>query len=136
MNWIQIRNTSTSSPWNEYWVGVDWVELHLSLPTSGVDTGDGDIRHPARPAALTLLPPNPNPMPRTARLEFGLPTDGVVRLAIYDVSGREVRRLLDGPQNAGWHSLTWDGNGAPGARLSPGVYFARLSEPDARWCSA
>jgi flagellar hook assembly protein FlgD len=49
-----------------------------------------------------------------------------VRLAVYDVRGRLVRTLHDGPAAAGEHVYTWDGADEGGLRLAPGVYFTRL----------
>jgi flagellar hook assembly protein FlgD len=49
-----------------------------------------------------------------------------VRLAIYDVSGRNVATLSDEIQEAGTYSREWDGHDAGGQRLPSGVYFARL----------
>jgi hypothetical protein len=44
-----------------------------------------------------------------------------VRLAVYDVFGREVETLVDGVQTAGAHVIVFDAT-----RLTSGVYFYRL----------
>jgi flagellar hook assembly protein FlgD len=48
------------------------------------------------------------------------------RLEIYDAAGRRVRNLVDDQREAGVHTVTWDGQADGGARVSPGVYYARL----------
>ena len=45
-----------------------------------------------------------------------------MRLAVYDVLGREVVLLADAPYEAGAHALTFNA-----ADLPTGLYFARLS---------
>jgi hypothetical protein len=51
---------------------------------------------------------------------------GPVRLRVYDVSGRLVRTLVDGPQGKGHHDIPWDGKSGEGRRVGAGVYFVRL----------
>ena len=78
------------------------------------------------PAALALSAPAPNPSDGAARLTFALPEGGPVRLAVYDVRGREVAVLADGRLEAGWHEAA-----LPGRGLAAGVYVVRL-EADGR----
>ncbi len=63
----------------------------------------------------------PNPFNPVTRISYVLAHDGEVRLTIYDVAGRLVERLVDGPKSAGDHVATWDAHGRPS-----GVYFYRL----------
>ncbi|MCB1882451.1 MAG: flagellar hook assembly protein FlgD [Geminicoccaceae bacterium] len=49
---------------------------------------------------------------------------------ILDEAGRTVR-LLEGPADAGRHTLAWDGRDAAGNRLPPGAYRLRVSALDA-----
>ncbi len=52
---------------------------------------------------------------------------------IYDLAGREVRRLADRAFAAGPHELRWDGADDQGRRLARGVYFVRLRYAAARF---
>lgn len=63
----------------------------------------------------------PNPARGEATLRYRLPGEAHVRLALYDLLGREVLRLADGPHAAGTHTAGFDGG-----RLSSGVYLYRL----------
>ncbi len=76
---------------------------------------------PRPPAQFGLEQNYPNPFNPQTVLEFTLPTAGKVRLAVYDLLGREVARLADGVMAAGRHSVVFDGS-----RLASGVYLARL----------
>ena len=68
----------------------------------------------------------PNPFRPVTTIEYSLSSPGEVRLRIYDVSGRLVRTLVDGPQGAGEYRLLWDGRDSRGVRGPAGVYFVRL----------
>ncbi len=87
---------------------------------------------PTRPSAITLYPNYPNPFgagsasgsSRTS-ISFALPSDMSVRLAVFDVLGREVAVLAEGPHSAGTYRLQFDGKSLPG-----GLYFVRLETSD------
>lgn len=49
-----------------------------------------------------------------------------VSLAVYDVAGRKLRTLAQGPFPAGAYSVAWDGRSDGGAAVGTGVYFVRL----------
>ena len=55
-----------------------------------------------------------------------LPHESEVHAAIYDVAGREVARLLDGPANSGTSTIHWDGRDALGARVPAGMHLLRV----------
>ena len=77
--------------------------------------------------SVRLLAPSPNPASATARLTFVLSVSTPVRLDIFDLSGRLVRRLLDGrAMPAGTHSLVWDGRTDGGDPARSGLYFVQL----------
>jgi len=48
---------------------------------------------------------------------------------VYDVRGREVRRLYSGEADGRSHAVVWSGEDAQGQRVAPGVYFTRLQTP-------
>lgn len=68
----------------------------------------------------------PNPFGPSTTLHFELERAGAGELAVYDVSGRLVRRLAQGWFEAGPHALAWDGTDDQGRRLAPGLYLYRL----------
>jgi len=72
----------------------------------------------------------PNPFnPRTI-LRFSTRAPGRVRLAIHDVRGRLVRRLVSAELPSGSHEVLWDGLDQQGGAVASGQYFARLVAPD------
>jgi hypothetical protein len=69
--------------------------------------------------------------PGTASLTLALTRPGPVRIDIYDLAGRRVRRIADAEFMApGLHSITLDDRGDAGERLGNGVYFYRVQAPE------
>jgi len=79
-----------------------------------------------RPTQLSLSAPRPNPCGAQTRIAFGLPADGPVELKVYDLAGRLVRTLADGPRAAGAHTVHWHGDTDGGQQAASGIYFYRL----------
>jgi hypothetical protein len=68
----------------------------------------------------------PNPFNPGAQIQFRLNAGTDVRVAVYDVRGRMVRILVDGPLAADLHVLRWDGRSDDGSLLPSGVYVFRI----------
>jgi hypothetical protein len=87
-----------------------------------------DSQEPAVPtAALRLLPNKPNPFNPLTIIRYELPANSVVTLTIYELSGRKVRELVLGElQDAGPHTVTWNGQDGAGYGVPSGVYVYRL----------
>lgn len=82
---------------------------------------------PVPNGSLTALEPvAPNPVRGEANFRYRLGAAATVRLAVFDVLGREVARLDEGARAAGVHQAAWDGRGATGEAAAPGVYVVRL----------
>jgi len=98
-----------------------------------------DVRSATPPALRCENAPNPFgggteilfqvPGAREARPSGGsrLLASAPVTLAIYDVSGRLLRRFVEAPLPAGTHRVRWDGRDERGREVASGIYFARLS---------
>ncbi len=87
----------------------------------------GGVEAAAAPAAgFTLAPIAPNPVLPPAAIRYRLAAAGPVSLRIYDVSGRHVRTLVDGPETAAEHRHEWNGRDEAGRAVPSGVYFYRL----------
>ncbi len=75
----------------------------------------------AIPVKFELQQNYPNPFNPSTNIVYALPRAMHVRLAIYDVLGRQVATLVDARQPAGSHSVRFDSKG-----LGSGLYFYRL----------
>ena len=81
------------------------------------------------PAAREPLAVRPNPFNPRTTLSFSLAAAGPVQVAIYDLRGRELIRLLDDTLAAGAHAVVWAGQDEGGAAMPSGTYFCRLTTP-------
>jgi hypothetical protein len=77
------------------------------------------------PSFFILHPCSPNPFNPNTIINFQLRAASWMKLAVYDISGREVAVLADGWMEAGEHQVVFEGTG-----LSSGVYFYTLSAGD------
>jgi CubicO group peptidase (beta-lactamase class C family) len=107
--------------------GLDWkagVRFLMSVAdTLAVDTlasaVDGAVAE--MPGQYQLLQNYPNPFNPTTVLRYEVPVAGDVRLAVFDMLGREVAVLVNERKTPGSYSVIFDASG-----LSSGVYFCRL----------
>jgi photosystem II stability/assembly factor-like uncharacterized protein len=76
---------------------------------------------PNCPQAFSLSQNYPNPFNPSTVIDYQLRTNCFVILEIYDVLGREVKKLVNERQNAGSHSATFNAYDLPA-----GVYLYRL----------
>jgi len=93
------------------------------------DATPGADEHPAS-STFALRQNVPNPFNPRTRIAFDVPDGGgAVRLTVYDVSGRRVATLAEGPREAGVHTVEWNGRDSRGRAVASGVYFYRLETP-------
>ena len=88
----------------------------LSEMATGVNTAKE-----ITPASFSLFQNYPNPFNPSTVISYQLPARAVVTLKVYDFLGREVETLMNGTQNAGYHSVTFNAD-----KLASGVYFCQL----------
>jgi hypothetical protein len=69
----------------------------------------------------------PNPFNPGTTIRFEVPAaGGLISLRVYDVRGRLIRTLVDGPATGGVQSAVWDGRDGQGKPAASGIYFYRL----------
>ena len=84
--------------------------------------GVEDKQNKEIPASFALSQNYPNPFNPSTTISFNIPQQSRVKLAVYDVLGREVRTLVDEEKQPGRYSVTFDASNLP-----TGVYLYRLS---------
>ena len=82
------------------------------------------------PARFELAQNYPNPFNPETSLRLALPTAGQVTLDIYNLLGQRVITLFDGPAQAGYLELRWNGRDQSGRQVGSGVYFYRMVAGD------
>jgi hypothetical protein len=110
----------------------DVTILNVGLFPTGTGLAEGGTGDAAR---LSLTAPAPNPLggrQGPARMILDLPQGGPVSIGVFDLQGREVRRLSvsagfasPGAGQIGAREVTWDGRTASGRQVAPGIYWVR-----------
>lgn len=109
------------------WTALD--DLTVTL-TARVEGGTGVPAHD--PSTLGFALASSNPFAEGITLSLSLPTPSHASVAVYDLRGRLVRRLVSEDLAAGVHPVAWDGRDGLGASVPSGVYFALASVRDWR----
>jgi len=100
------------------------IALQHDLPT------DADPDGNPLPKWFALRQNYPNPFNPITTIEYNIPRGQHVRLAVYNILGQEVVRLVDGYEPAGSHSVQWNGQDAHDQTMASGIYFYRLATPN------
>ena len=82
---------------------------------------------PELPSTYTLFQNYPNPFNPATTIGYELSDASSVVVKVYDVTGREVKTLFRGKQEAGVHTLQFDGEG-----FASGTYFYELSTSNSK----
>jgi glucose/arabinose dehydrogenase len=124
----------------DFTVGPDGSLWYLTIADYDFGPVSGMVRRfrytgpavdvPVAGAPSISLRAAPNPSARDTELRFTSPKRERVRLAVFDLNGREVRQLLQGESGPGVVSASWDGRNARGVRVPPGLYLARLEHAE------
>ena len=80
----------------------------------------------ALPDSPQLAQNAPNPFNSQTVLSYFLPAAGPVRLDVFTLTGQRVAVLHQGPQQAGYHRLRWNGRDDAGHPVASGIYLYRL----------
>lgn len=67
----------------------------------------------------------PNPFNPSTKIKFDIPKSSLVKLAVYDVLGKEIAVLLDRQLSPGTYEAEWDGS-----NYTSGIYYYRLTAGD------
>ena len=78
------------------------------------------------PDSYALGDAYPNPFNPQTSVEFAVPSDGFVKIEIFNSVGQVVGSIVDQDLSAGAYTATWDAIDASGNQLSSGVYFYRM----------
>lgn len=115
------------SPGVEYYFAVKTRDEHGNWsPISNVVRWvDATLSIQSQLAPLEFGTPYPNPARSQTRFGMTLPMDDVVRVDVYDLSGRHVRSLAQGTFEAGQRDLVWDLSDDRGRRVPFGMYLVR-----------
>ncbi|MEO0072292.1 MAG: FlgD immunoglobulin-like domain containing protein, partial [candidate division WOR-3 bacterium] len=102
---------------------IDYVQVYGANPQGIEVSGDEMIR-------TGLYGIGPNPAKGSVVVRYGLAKSGLVRLVVYDASGRRIKTLVHGMKDTGIYEVLWDGRDETGKRVAEGIYFYNLETPN------
>ncbi|MDP8206806.1 MAG: T9SS type A sorting domain-containing protein [Candidatus Electryonea clarkiae] len=101
------------------WEDADWEEFDPFFRGSFDVVRDKDQ---LLPGEFSLEQNYPNPFNPVTHISFNLKRQGVVKLAVFDILGREIATLVNRKMEFGRHTVGFDGE-----NLASGMYFVKLS---------
>jgi len=122
---------SSNSPQNYSFLDTETLNGNIQYRLKQIDT-DGTFEYSdvvtvtsKTLAKYELYQNYPNPFNPSTVVSFTLPEMSHVKIAVYNVIGQEVAKLVDKEMEAGFHNITFDGS-----NLSTGLYIYRLETPN------
>ena len=73
------------------------------------------------PASFSLSQNYPNPFNPTTSIKFDITKSSLVKISVFDITGKEIEVLVNEKLDAGTYQTEWNG-----MSYSSGVYFCRL----------
>lgn len=113
----ELTGWATFSSRNNILMGINLVGFKESI---GIDFPDPPVSD-----SFELIKNYPNPFNDGTVIQYNIPQEGVVRITVHDVLGREVRELYNDSTNPGLHEVQFDAGS-----LASGLYFYRMRSPD------
>jgi len=95
---------------------------YLAAKTTGVE----DDPFFVNPLRTELLGNYPNPFNPETEIAFSLAEAGNVKISIYDLTGKLVRKLIDEEKSVGTYKVRWNGTRANGQPVGTGMYLYKL----------
>jgi len=116
---------------------IDGIEISQSFDAEGVgcytEPSPGYINNDCiilendqyinLPDKVSLHQNYPNPFNPNTIISYDLPKSGIVNINIIDISGKIVKTLINGHQDAGSRSIHWNSITDKGEKVTSGLYF-------------
>jgi|GEM_PF-2484634 len=84
------------------------------------------------PTVFTLSQNRPNPFTKRTTIRYAIPKKTKVGLKIYNAAGQVVRILINGIEEPGYKTVSWDGLAQNNRKVAQGVYFYKFNAGDFR----
>ncbi|MCH7732658.1 MAG: T9SS type A sorting domain-containing protein, partial [Candidatus Marinimicrobia bacterium] len=117
---LTVTDTLTFISGESHGSPVDPFVFHATDTTMGI------YDEMILPGMFQLYQNYPNPFNPVTTLRYDLPEQAFVTLVVYDLLGREVKRLVSGIVVSGYHAVVWDGTNNNGQLVGAGVYLYRI----------
>ena len=82
------------------------------------------------PSVFALKPVYPTLIHDNAIISYAVPALGKVNISVFDISGREIKQLINTENEPGYYRISWNCTDDYNARVAPGTYFIRMKSGD------
>jgi len=106
---------------------IYWDNFYFYSNSVGIDN-----RSESLPQKFALEQNFPNPFNPSTTIGYELPENGLVNIAIYDITGRHISTLVSNQQKAGYKSITWNATNDVGSPVSAGLYLLAIQAGEFR----
>ena len=121
----QWQHYGAYNPLKRTYTEVEYAIMICPKPLGVKDRGEI-----ITPKDFQLYQNHPNPFNSETVIKYELKKTCFVTFSIYNVLGERVTTLVKEKQNAGSHTVSWDGKDENGKDLASGVYFYELKAGD------
>jgi hypothetical protein len=110
-------------------LNMDYIKFMGVYEIGGLGIGGGEVPNFNIPRTASLSQNYPNPFNPSTTIRYDIPVGSStvpVKINIYDIRGRLIRKLVDQEKTSGRYQVHWDGRGEHGQQASSGVYLYRI----------
>ncbi len=101
-------------------IPMDTTPFHVvSFPPDPIISGVSPVAHSSNPIEITI---SPNPAKTETELSFSLEERSAIRIELFDVLGRSMKKIYSGMLDEGKHAYS-----VPIFGLAEGMYYVRVS---------
>jgi len=117
--------------WYEIGTNSGWGIFAQQISRNGrlgevLSTSVSEPERAIKPKGYILHQGYPNPFNSSMVIKYELPKSTFVYLRILDLSGKEVKKLINQEQQSGLYSMVWNGKNEKGNDVPSGVYLYQL----------
>ncbi len=108
-------------------MGATYRYVLSAVRPDGTEIRSPGTRVTLAPIVFSLQQNFPNPFNPVTTIAYDLASAGRVSLVVYDVTGREIVRLVNERKPAGVYSVAWDGRNSRQQSVASGTYFYKIT---------
>ncbi|MBN1186115.1 MAG: carboxypeptidase regulatory-like domain-containing protein [Bacteroidales bacterium] len=117
---VKVAGAIFPIKYSSIWKSGENQKVNINLSTKPDDESNKYLTY-------NLLQNYPNPFNTNTQIQYSIPTDGFVKIQVYDPRGQLVNTLINGFKSKGHYTITWNGKNNQGFVLPTGIYFCRMS---------
>jgi hypothetical protein len=127
-----------TSDYAKSWWGSEWADINFDKYYMyrqvylSPEIAPGVEEETIAPSEFILHQNYPNPFGRMTAIKYELPRKTHISLKVYNLSGQEIKTLIDGDIEAGIHTAYWNGRSDDNRKVANGIYFYHI---EAQGCS-